>query len=212
MHAETSDQIVYMSLEDYPTNRAKIWVMNESTPNVAWKGFSNSDPSYTVLGITTNKIFTITTDQTTRGLVMHVFDFPTNSFDWSKELACWTSSCSIQQTEVVYDSNNNQIIAFNVYNNVGLMYFLNATDGSLTKDKYIFSEQMESVLAMMLYNNETLYISGYTQTTSLIITFNISDSTYTIYDVLDIYIYDILGLSSTERYSKIYKCYIDYYW
>ena len=139
-------------------------------------------------------------DQTTQNLMMHVFDFSTDSFDWSKGLTCWTSTCSIQQTEAVYDSNNNQIIAFNVYNNVGLMYFLNATDGSLTKDKYIFSEQMESVLAMMLYNNDTLYISGYTQTTSLIITFNISDSTYTIYDVVDIYINDIVRVDMTERY------------
>ena len=161
---------------------------------------TNSDPSYTVLDITTNKIFTVTTERITENLMMHVFDFSTDSFDWSKGLTCWTSTCSIQQTEAVYDSNNNQIIAFNVYNNVGLMYFLNATDGSLTKDKYIFSEQMESVLAMMLYNNETLYISGYTQTISLIITFNISDSTYTIYDVVDIYINDIVRVDMTERY------------
>ena len=92
------------------------------------------------------------------------------------------------------------------------MYFLNATDGSLEKDKYVVSEQMESVLTMVLYNNQTLYISGYTQTAALIIAFDINDSTYTIYDAIDIYIYDILGINSTDRYFMIYQLYIVYTW
>ena len=134
---------------------------------------------------------------------MHVYDFSTDSFDWSKEITCWAVTCSRQQTEAIHDSTNNQIIAFNVFNNVGLMYFLNTTDGSLTKDKFVLSGSAETVLNMILYNNQTLYITVQVSGVFMIIIFDVNDSTYDIYDVTDVYVYDINIYDTNQRYFKL---------
>ena len=201
MEFSTSGDDLYMTMRDPSTSTAKIcsYSLNFAVASNCVT-FSSTDATYSIKSITNSQIYTVTTNSVNKNMMMFVYDFSSDTFQWSKEAACSSpGTCVIQQADAVYDSTNDQIIAFNVYNNVGLMYFLNKTDGSLISDKRILTGYISYLNCVTLLDGQTVYLWINFPSTSTIVSVQLSDFTFEVYDINDVSLYDTLAVNNSQR-------------